>query len=99
MEIHNLQKVVSVLSHFKPIQKKKMFFIVAGPPLPKGLAAHEMVSTGYDLIVIGGWDSGINSSGSIYKLSCSNHVCEWETLVAQLKVPRFWFTHKPRTLR
>ena len=63
--------------------------------MPKGLAAHEMVSTGYDLIVIGGLDTDDNLSGSIYKLSCSNLVCEWENLVVQLKVPRAFFTAIP----
>ena len=58
--------------------------------MPKALAGHELVSIGYDLIVIGGWDGSY--SGSIYKLSCSNNVCNWDKLQTELKVPRYEFT-------
>ena len=63
--------------------------------MPKRLHGHEMVSIGYDLIVIGGRSGthGVDSfSGSFYQLSCSNFVCEWEKLPVELKVPRYVFT-------
>ena len=60
-----------------------------------GLWGHEMVSIGYDLIVIGGIPIGGGYSGSIYKLSCSNNVCKWDKLLTQLKVPRYDFTAIP----
>ena len=60
-------------------------------PVEYGLSAHEMVSIDHYLIVIGGSD-GIDGSGSIYVLSCSNHVCKWDKLQTELKVPRWSFT-------
>ena len=76
---------------------KKIYQIFAGPSLPTqfGLFGHEMVSIGYDLIVIGGDIGGGSFSGSIYKLSCSNFVCKWEKLQMELKVPRARFTAIP----
>ena len=56
-----------------------------------GLQGHEMVSIGYDLIVIGGFGYGGNDSGSIYKLSCSNNLCKWDKLPEELKIPRRYF--------
>ena len=64
-------------------------------PTEFGLFGHEMVSIGYDLIVIGGDRGGGSFSGSIYKLSCSNFVCKWEKLQMELKVPRARFTAIP----
>ena len=57
-------------------------------PTQFGLFGHEMVSIGYDLIVMGGDIGGGSFSGSIYRLSCSNFVCKWEKLQMELKVPR-----------
>ena len=63
--------------------------------MPKPLAGHEMVSIGYDLVVIGGWRGISGNSGSVYKLSCSNNECKWDNLTTELKVPRFSFTAIP----
>ena len=49
----------------------------------------EMISIGYDLLVLGGTsDGGGVNSGKLYKLSCSNQVCNWETLSKELKISR-----------
>ena len=62
--------------------------------MPFLVQAHEMVSIGYDLILIGGAtnDSFLNS---IYKLSCSNHMCKWDKLQEELKTTRVFFTAIP----
>ena len=79
-------------------------FFVSGPTLPIILGGHEMVSIGYDLIVIGGGPktnglsglSGLfNFNSLIYKLSCSNHVCKWDKLQEELKTNRGYFTAIP----
>ena len=67
-------------------------FFVEGPPLPQKLGGHEMISMGYDLIVIGGYTDYHYPSGKLFKLSCSNYVCKWEQLLIELKVPRAHFT-------
>ena len=53
-----------------------------------------MVRVGFDLLVIGG--SWINSdtlnweyTTSLYKLTCKNKSCTWETLQNVLKEPRY----------
>ena len=64
--------------------------------MPYGLTGHEMLSIGYDLIVMGGTgDRGGYQNNSIYKLSCFNHVCEWEQLLLDLNIPREYFTAIP----
>ena len=87
MEKHNGKKVD--IKHFYSFLF--LSFFVAGPSLPKGLVGQEMVSIGYDLIVIGGYD-GSSRSGSIYKFFCSNHICKWDKLPEELKTPRSFFT-------
>ena len=72
--------------------------------MPKTLAYHEMVSSGHDLIVIGG-DSRNDTTGysdSLYKLSCSNYAvsnsstsCKWETLKYRLQTKRNKFVAIP----
>ena len=53
----------------------------------------EMISIGYDLLVLGGTpDGGGSNSGKLYKLSCSNQVCNWETLSKELQIPRYQLT-------
>ena len=53
----------------------------------------EMISIGYDLLVLGGtnYGGGVNN-GKLYKLSCSNQVCNWETLSNELQIPRHFHT-------
>ena len=54
-----------------------------------------MVSIGHDLIVIGGHssriDDGYGYSNNLFKLSCNNNACNWETLSQKMKIPRVWF--------
>ena len=71
-----------------------IFFIFKGPSLPKALVRHEMVRIGYDLIVLGGSNGEINS-GALYKLSCTNYNCKWESLSQELKIPRNGFVAIP----
>ena len=61
-----------------------------GPPLPLRLTFHEMVRVGYDLIVLGGISGFHHSdySDSLYKLSCYNNTCHWESLSQELKTPK-----------
>ena len=75
-----------------------------GPTLPKKLALHATIRNGYDLIAIGGFTENpkISSklfpptfSGSLFKLKCWNHVCRWEMLTQELKVPRGSFSAIP----
>ena len=96
MAKHNGKMVFSILAH---IMHNDILFFVAGPALQTGLFAHEMVSIGYDLVVIGGCNDWLDGqphcqsvSGSFYKLSCSNNLCKWDKLPEELKTPRGWFT-------
>ena len=62
--------------------------------MPYGLTGHEIVSIGYDLIVIGGFGEA-GYQNSIYKLSCFNLVCEWEQSLVDLNIAREYFTAIP----
>ena len=68
-----------------------------GPPLPtfgipNDLIGHQMVRVGFDLVVIGGENYGIwEYSESIYKLRCSNKICQWEELSQRLNISREYF--------
>ena len=69
-----------------------MLFLVE--KMPQKLSGHKMVRVGFDLLVIGG--SWINSdtlnweyTTSLYKLTCKNKSCTWETLQNVLKEPRY----------
>ena len=76
-----------------------IFIFDVGPSLPKPLMSLEMVSVGFDLIAIGGAESIflINSkvSPDLFKLSCTNNICQWETLHQKLKLPRCRFVAIP----
>ena len=51
-----------------------------------------MVRVGFDLVVIGGENYGIwEYSESIYKLRCSNKICQWEELSQRLNISREYF--------
>ena len=54
-----------------------------------------MVNNGNDIVVIGGKDDANKYSGSLYRLSCWNHVCSWETLSTELEFPRMSFLAIP----
>ena len=49
-----------------------------------------MVRIGNDLVVVGGAVGGthLHFSKSLFKLSCFNNNCQWETLIQELKIPR-----------
>ena len=59
----------------------------------KTLSRHQMVSIGHDLVVIGGHSERLKGgySNNLFKLSCSNNACKWETLSQKMKTPRYWF--------
>ena len=44
-----------------------------------------MIRTGYDLIVICGATIDKTVSNSLFKLSCANQICTWQTLTKSLK--------------
>ena len=52
------------------------------------LMEHQSVRIGSDLVVTGGGPSVGGYSKSIYKLSCTNKECKWETLKKQLQTAR-----------
>ena len=57
--------------------------------MPKALYGHEMVTLEKDLVVIGGnFGSFSHSSFSLYRMTCQNHACEWQTMSQELKIGR-----------
>ena len=64
------------------------YIFAEGPYLPKHIHAHQMVSIGYDLLVIGGFVLNEGYTSKLYKLSCSNQVCKWEHLSKELQLHR-----------
>ena len=54
------------------------------------LEGHEMVKVGHDLIVLGGKNE-TGYSDMLFKLSCHNNNCDWETLPQKMENPRFGF--------
>ena len=50
-----------------------------------------MVRVGYDIIVIGGKTENKIYSGSLFKLTCTEHICDWKNLTQELKTPREYF--------
>ena len=70
-----------------------LFHDLLGPSLPDGIQGHQMLRVGFDLIIIGGdHSSDIESTNhkknklndSIYRLSCSNNSCHWNSKVLPL---------------
>ena len=61
-------------------------YSIPGPVMPKRLSVHQAV------IVLGGYEENNRISGSIFKFSCSNNDCKWDTLPEELKTPRSLFT-------
>ena len=68
-----------------------------GPPLPKTLWGFEVVNIGLDIIVISGVHQFqlSNMSPDLFRLSCTNNICQWETLPQKLITPRAWFVAIP----
>ena len=56
-----------------------------------------MVRIGHDVVMIGGFGVEIKHNRithkikSIFKLSCNNNSCKWETLTPELKNGRYYF--------
>ena len=50
-----------------------------------------MINVGYNLLVIGGKKFAYEYSPNLYMLSCYNNLCQWETLLQELKTPRELF--------
>ena len=50
-----------------------------------------MINVGHGLLVIGGKDGSLKYSSKLYRLSCYNNSCQWETLPQELKTPRELF--------
>ena len=54
-----------------------------------------MVRIGPDLLVLAGFTNGATVSDSIYKLTCTNNLCEWETLPQKIPSPSGAFVAIP----
>ena len=58
--------------------------------MPIPLTGHGMVNFGTDLVVIGGYSNGSDSS-AFYQLSAENGKLKWEKMKPKLKTPRSEF--------
>jgi hypothetical protein len=67
-----------------------IFYLIAGPKLPKKLEGASLLPSpdGQGVIVIGGWSGGDGYQSSIYKLICDQLECKWSTMTQQLKIAR-----------
>ena len=63
--------------------------MLLGPSLPKALYGHAMVTLDKDVVALGGYSSG--SQSSLYLMTCQNKVCEWQTMSQKLKIDRASF--------
>ena len=59
-------------------------FLLLGPPLPKPLYGHQMLSWDTNLVVLGGKSSRTSWSSSLYQLECKGGVFTWQTMEAKL---------------
>ena len=57
--------------------------------MPNKLYGHEIVPFDKDVVIIGGYAGGYQSS--LHRLTCQNQDCEWKTMSQQLKVARRHF--------
>ena len=55
-------------------------FLLLGPPLPKPLAWHQMMSWDTNLVVLGGQSSDTSFSSSLYQLERKDGVFNWKTM-------------------
>ena len=55
----------------------------------------EMVRVGFDIIVLGGSSNKDVYDPKLFKLSCTNDICQWETLAQKLQTPRRFFVAIP----
>ena len=58
-------------------------FLLLGPPLPKPLACHQMMSWDTSLVVLGG-DTGTSFSSSLHQLECKNGDFTWQTMETKM---------------
>ena len=58
--------------------------LLLGPPLPKPLAGHQMISWDTNLVVLGGKSSGTSFSSSLYQLECKGGVFTWQTMKTKM---------------
>ena len=73
---------------FKCYPDNFLFHDLLGPSLPYAIQGHQMLRVGYDLIIIGGARSSNSRNNkenylnkSIYRLSCSNKICNWDNKI------------------
>ena len=59
-------------------------FLLLGPPLPRPLAFHQMLSWDTNLVVLGGQSSHTSFSSSLYQLECKGGVFTWQTMKTKL---------------
>ena len=52
------------------------------------LKASEMVPFDTDVVIIGGYASGVGYQSSLHRLTCQNQDCEWKTMSQHLKIAR-----------
>ena len=66
---------------------------ISGPALSKTLMGHASLSTGNDLIVVGGFSTtdGGHFSSSVFKFSCHIGTFQWEELEVKLQKGREFF--------
>ena len=66
-------------------------FLLLGPPLPKPLACHQMMSWDTNLVVLGGRSSKTSWSSSLYQLECKGGVFTWQTMETKLSKAKSHF--------
>ena len=59
-------------------------FLLLGPPLPKPLAGHQMLSWDTNLVVLGGKSSQTSWSSLLYHLECNGGVFTWQTMKTKM---------------
>lgn len=76
------------------VNTKHKFFansiVISGPDLPIQLREFSMVSFNDTVVAIGGKSFGYNSN-SLFKLVCSDQICEWKEMSQKLRTGRFGF--------
>jgi hypothetical protein len=68
-----------------------IFYLIAGPKLPKKLSSASLLPSpdGQGVILIGGWSYTDNADqSSMYKLICDQLGCKWSEMEQQLKIAR-----------
>ena len=65
--------------------------LLLGPPLPKPLAGHQMMSWDTNLVVLGGQSSDTTASSSLYQLERRDGVFTWKTMETTMAKARSGF--------